>query len=499
MSEMLMGLTAVLTPYNLLICLVGLFVGVLFGALPGFSATMAVAIFVPFTYSMEPGSALLLLSGLYCGGVYGGSIPAVLLGIPGTPASAPTALEGNALVRKGEAGKALHLVTLASVFGGFLSAMCLLVFSGLLAKVAMMVGQPEQMFITIFGLSVVIMLSEDNLYKGVMVAIVSLILACFGQDPIEGYPRFTYGFSQMVSGLNVTAVLIGLFSLPEVFKMLEDPFGKIAESGKVGSMKLKFSLIKKSMINALRSTAIGVGIGIVPAAGPDIAAFMAYNQAKKASKEPEKFGTGSDEGIVAAEAGNNGATGGSLIPLLTLGIPGSAPAALFLSAMILHGVRPGPTLFTEHAETVYTMIIGFAVINLLMYFVGMFYCKAGSMILKIPKAILATSIVVLAVVGTFATNKNMFDVWVMFASGVIGYIMIRNDFPIAPIALSLLLGSNMEKAWSVTKTLYEGELYMIFTRPLAAILALLTIASFAFPIIKMWRKRKAAATKTEAK
>lgn len=498
MSEILVGLTAVLTPYNLLICLVGLFVGVLFGALPGFSATMAVAIFVPFTYSMEPGSALLLLSGLYCGGVYGGSIPAVLLGIPGTPASAPTALEGNALVRKGEAGRALHLVTLASVFGGFLSAMCLLVFSGLLAKVAMMVGQPEQMFITIFGLSVVIMLSEDNLYKGVMVAIVSLILACFGQDPIEGYPRFTYGFSQMVSGLNVTAVLIGLFSLPEVFKMLEDPFGKIAESGKVGSMKLKFSLIKKSLVNALRSTAIGVGIGIVPAAGPDIAAFMAYNQAKKASKEPEKFGTGSDEGIVAAEAGNNGATGGSLIPLLTLGIPGSAPAALFLSAMILHGVRPGPTLFTEHAETVYTMIIGFAVINLLMYFVGMFYCKAGSMILKIPKAILATSIVVLAVVGTFATNKNMFDVWVMFASGVIGYIMIRNDFPIAPIALSLLLGSNMEKAWSVTKTLYEGELYMIFTRPLAAILALLTIASFAFPIIKMWRKRKAAA-KTEAK
>ena len=493
MSEILMGLTAVLTPYNLLICILGLFVGVLFGALPGFSATMAVAIFVPFTYSMEPGSALLLLSGLYCGGVYGGSIPAVLLGIPGTPASAPTALEGNALVRKGEAGKALHVVTLASVFGGFLSAVCLLVFSGLLAKVAMMVGQPEQMFITIFGLSVVIMLSEDNLYKGVMVAIVSLILACFGQDPIEGYPRFTYGFSQMVSGLNVNAVLIGLFSLPEVFKMLEDPFGKIAESGKVGSMKLKFSLIKKNFGNALRSTAIGVGVGIVPAAGPDIAAFMAYNQAKKASKNPEMFGNGSEEGIVAAESGNNGATGGSLIPLLTLGIPGSAPAALFLSAMILHGVRPGPTLFTEHAETVYTMIIGFAVINLLMYFVGMFYCKAGSMILKIPKAILATSIVVLAIVGTFATNKNMFDVWVMLASGTIGYIMIRNDFPIAPIALALLLGSNMEKAWSVTKTLYAGEIYMIFTRPLTTILALFTIFSFAFPLIKMFRnKRKAA-------
>ena len=504
MNEILMGLTAVMTPYNLFICVAGLFIGVLFGALPGFSATMAVAIFVPFTYSMEPGSALLLLSGLYCGGVYGGSIPAVLLGIPGTPASAPTALEGNALVRKGQAGKALHLVTLASVFGGFVSALCLLVGSGLLAQVAMMVGQPEQMFITIFGLSVVIMLSEDNLYKGVMVAIVSLILACFGQDPIEGFPRFTYGFSALISGLNVTSVLIGLFSLPEVFKMLEDPFGKIAESGKVGSMKMKLSELKASLYNAIRSTLIGVGVGIVPAAGPDIAAFMAYNQAKKASKHPEQFGQGADEGIVAAESGNNGATGGSLIPLLTLGVPGSAPAALFLSAMILHGVRPGPTLFTEHAETVYTMIIGFAVINLLMYFVGMIYCKAGSMILKIPKAILATSIVVLAVVGTYSTNRNMFDVWVMFGAGVIGYIMIRNDFPIAPIALALLLGSNMEKAWSVTKTLYEGELYMIFTRPLTVALALFTVVSFAFPLYKMYRKHKnktkaAKAADTEVK
>lgn len=502
MSEILIGFAAVLTPYNMLICVVGLFVGVLFGALPGFSATMAVAIFVPFTYSMEPGSALLLLSGLYCGGVYGGSIPAVLLGIPGTPASAPTALEGNALVRQGEAGKALHMVTIASVFGGFLSAVCLLAFSGLLAQIAMLVGQPEQMWVAIFGLSVVVMLSEDNLFKGILVAIVSLILATFGQDPIEGFPRFSYGFSELVSGFSTVPVLIGLFSLPEVFKMLEDPFGKIAASGKVGSMKVKLSTLKKSLGNAIRSTAIGVGIGIVPAAGPDIAAFMAYNQAKKASKTPEEFGSGSEEGIVAAEAGNNGATGGSLIPLLTLGIPGSAPAALFLSAMILHGIRPGPTLFTEHAETVYTLIIGFAVINLLMYFVGMIYCKSGSLILKIPKAVLATSIVVLATVGTFATNKNMFDVWVMFGAGVLGYIMLRNGFPTAPVALALLLGSNMERSWSVTKTLYEGEIYMVFTRPLTLVLAVFTIFSLVYPLVKSYRrKRKAAqdAASTEGK
>ena len=498
LESIMLGFSNVMQPMNLLICLGGLFIGVLFGALPGFSATMAVAIFVPFTYVLEPGPALLLLSALYCGGVYGGSIPAVLVGIPGTPASAPTAWEGKALVKKGEAGRALSLVTVASCFGGFVSSVALLVCAPLLAKIAKMVGQPEQMFVAVFGLSVVVMLSQDNLFKGCMVAIVTLLIATFGQDPVEGFPRFTYGFSELTGGFSVVPVLIGLFSLPEVFKMLEDPFGKMAESGKVGSMKLKLTDITENMFNALRSTIWGVVIGIIPAAGPDIAAFLCYNEARKASKHPEEFGNGSAEGIVAAEAGNNGVTGGSLIPLLTLGIPGSAPAAIFLGAMIIHGIRPGPTLFTRNAETVYTMIIGFAIINLLMFFVGMFYCKFGSLILVIPKSILATVIVVLAVVGTFATNKNMFDVLVMFGAGIIGYIMLRNDFPTSPIALALLLGTNMEKAMSLTRTMYEGEMYMIFSRPLTTALALFTVFSFAYPLIKMkLDKKKAAKAESE--
>ena len=498
LESIMLGFANVVQPVNLLICLGGLFIGVLFGALPGFSATMAVAIFVPFTYVLEPGPALLLLSALYCGGVFGGSIPAVLVGIPGTPASAPTAWEGKALVKKGEAGRALSLVTVASCFGGFVSSVALLVCAPLLASIAKMVGQPEQMFVAIFGLSVVVMLSQDNLFKGCMVAIVTLLIATFGQDPVEGFPRFTYGFSQLTAGFSVVPVLIGLFSLPEVFKMLEDPFGKMAESGKVGSMKLKLTDITENMFNALRSTIWGVVIGIIPAAGPDIAAFLCYNEARKASKHPEEFGNGSAEGIVAAEAGNNGVTGGSLIPLLTLGIPGSAPAAIFLGAMIIHGIRPGPTLFTRNAETVYTMIIGFAIINLLMFFVGMFYCKFGSLILVIPKSILATVIVVLAVVGTFATNKNMFDVFVMFGAGILGYIMLRNDFPTSPIALALLLGTNMEKAMSLTRTMYEGEMYMIFSRPLTTALALFTVFSFAYPLIKMKMDKKKAAKSEQA-
>ncbi len=493
MADILLGFSNVVQPMNVLICIGGLFIGVLFGALPGFSATMAVAIFVPFTYVMEPGPALLLLSALYCGGVFGGSIPAVLVGIPGTPASAPTALEGKALVRKGFAGRALHHVTLSSCFGGTLSAVALLVCAPLLAQIAKMVGQPEQMMVAIFGLSVVVMLSEDNLFKGVMVAIISLILATFGQDPVQGFPRFTYGFSQLTGGFSVVPVLIGLFSLPEVFKMLEDPQGKMAETGTVGSMKLAISEVLGNVVNAVRSAVIGICVGIIPAAGPDIAAFLAYNEAKKASKHPEEFGNGAPEGIVAAEAGNNGATGGSLIPLLTLGIPGSAPAAIFLGAMIIHGVRPGPTLFSQHADVVYTMIIGFIMINILMYFVGMIYCKGGSFILLIPKSILATVIVVLAVVGTFATNKNLFDVWVMFGAGLLGYLMLRNDFPTSPVALALLLGTNMEKALSLTRTMYEGKMMTVFQRPLFLALTVFTIFSFVFPLVKMHllKKKKA--------
>lgn len=490
MENILTGLSSVLQPANLFFCISGLFIGVLFGALPGFSATMAVAVFVPFTYGMNPGAALLLLSALYCGGVYGGSIPAVLIGIPGTPASAPTALEGRALVKKGEAGRALNLVTLASAFGGFFSSIALLLCAPLLAKIAMLVGAPEQIFVAVFGLSVVVMLSQDNLFKGCLVAVVSLLIACFGQDPVMGFPRFTYGMSQLTGGLDVVVVLIGLFSLPEVFKMLEDPLGKMAETGKVGSMKLKLEDITSNIGNAFRSTVLGVVIGIIPAAGPDIAAFLSYNEARKASKNPQEFGNGSGEGIIAAEAGNNGVTGGSLIPLLTLGIPGSAPAALFLGAMIIHGVRPGPTLFTQHADTVYTLIIGFALINLLLYFVGLAFCKCGSLILLIPKAILATSIVVLATIGTFSINKNLFDVFVMFGAGVLGYIMLRNDFPTSPIALALLLGPMLEKAVSITWAMYEGRMAEIFHRPMTVILLLLTIFSFAFPFVKAWMQKR---------
>ncbi len=491
MEIVLSALVTVLEPANLFICIFALFVGVLFGALPGFSATMGVAVFVPFSYVLEPQQALLLLTGVYCGGVYGGSISAILLGIPGTPASVPTAYDGKQLTAKGESGRALLVATIASCFGGFASAVALTLFSPLLARIAMMVGPPEQVMIAIFGLSVVCMLAFGNMLKGILVGFLALLIATVGQDPVLGYPRFTGGLYQLISGFSVVPVLIGVFSLPEVFKMLEKPKETLVDIEHVSKMKIKLKDITGNMVNLIRSSLLGIGIGIIPAAGPDIAAFLSYNEAKKASKHPEEFGKGSIEGLIAAETANNGVTGGSLIPLLTLGIPGSAPAAIFLGAMIIHGLRPGPMLFTANADTVYTLLIGFGIINILMLFVGLFYCKVSQKILVVPKSVLAITIAVLAVIGSYSINQNVFDVIVMFVFGVIGYIMLKFDYPLSPIALALLLGPMLEESLTLVNTMYDGNYFKMLSRPLTLLFFIITLASFFYPFISKYIKKKA--------
>lgn len=492
MSNILIGLSNVFTPVNLLLCLGGVFAGIIFGALPGFSATMGVAVFVPFSYALEPEGALLLLSGVYCGGVYGGSIPAILLGIPGTPASAPTAMEGRPLTRRGESGRALALCTAASSTGGFISALALIFMAPVLAMIALKVGPPEQIMIAIFGLSVVCMLAEGNMAKGLLVGFVALVLATIGQDPQVGYPRFTFGNLNLYAGVSIVPILIGLFSLPEVIKMLETDGENFVEVASTGKMTLKISDFTKNVTNLVRSTLLGIGIGIIPAAGPDIASFLSYNEARKASKHKEDFGNGSVEGILASEAANNAVTGGSLIPLLSLGIPGSAPAAIFLGAMYIHGLRPGSQLFNNNAEVVYTLLVGFAVINILMFFAGLIFCKFANYVLVIPKSILATMIVILATVGAYAINKNMFEVYQMYIAGIAGYIMDKNDYPVSPVALALLLGSMLETAISQTVVMYPKNILKMFTRPFTIVFTMLVVISFAWPIIKKQFSKKKA-------
>jgi len=496
MANIIAGFVNVLTPVNLLIMLGGILAGIIFGALPGFSATMGVAVFVPFSYALEPEAALLLLSGVYCGGVYGGSIPAILLGIPGTPASAPTALEGRSLTNRGESGRALALCTAASSFGGFMSSLALLFLAPVLAIIALRVGPPEQIMIAVFGLSVVCMLSEGNMVKGLLVGFVSLLLATIGQDPQVGFPRFTFGNLNLYAGVSLVPILIGLFSMPEVFKMLETEGESFVEVASTGKMYLKVTDFTKNKVNLIRSTLIGIGVGIIPAAGPDIASFLAYNEARKSSQKKEEFGNGSIEGILASESANNAVTGGSLIPLLSLGIPGSAPAAIFLGAMYIHGLQPGAQLFTRNAHIVYTLLVGFAIVNVLIFFGGWIFCKFAKYVLVIPKSILATMIVILASVGSFAINKSMFDVMQMYIAGIVGYIMVKNDYPVSPVALALLLGSMLETAISQTVVMYPDNIFIMFTRPYTLVFTALVLISFAWPLISKKIKEKLAAKRS---
>lgn len=497
LSSIAAGLVAVFMPHNLLICIGGVIAGIIFGALPGFSATMGVAVFVPFSYALEPQQALLLLSGVYCGGVFGGSIPAILLGIPGTPASAPTSFEGRALTERGESGRALALCTFSSSVGGFFSALALIFCAPVLSIIALRVGPPEQVMIAIFGLSVVCMLSFGNMAKGLLVGFFSLVLACIGQDPQVGFPRFTFGSINLYAGVSLVPILIGLFSLPEVIKMLETEGESFVKVDKPSKMSLKWKDFKGEIGNMIRSTLLGIGIGIIPAAGPDIASFLAYNEARKTSKHPEEFGKGSAGGIIASESANNAVTGGSLIPLLSLGIPGSAPAAIFLGAMYIHGLQPGSSLFKDNADVVYTLLVGFAVINVLMFFVGWLFCKVAGKILTIPKSVLATSIVILATVGSFSISKNIFDVIQMYIAGICGYVMVKNNYPLSPVALALLLGKMLESSIAQTMVMYPDNVLEMFTRPFTIVFAFLVVLSFVWPILSKQLKARSEAKRAK--
>ncbi len=479
-------------PLNLAMMVFGLLLGMIFGALPGFSATMAVAVLVPLTYWVPPEVGLNLLSAIFCGGIYGGSITAILLRIPGTPASVPTSFDGFALTQQGQPERALGMSTLASSVGGLLSAFALIFFSPILAMAALKFGPPELMALAIFGLSVVSILSPGSLVKGLIACLIGLLMGVVGQDPLNGFPRLTFGRYELLGGFPLVPVLIGLFSIPPVIEMAEQLIGARSIDRVFGSLLVSMKDFKRCWWTIVRSSLIGIGIGIIPAAGPDIASFVAYNDEVRRSKNPEKFGKGEIRGIAAPEAANNGCTGGSLIPLLTLGIPGSPPAAIFLGALFIHGLRPGPMIFQNRPEVGYTVITGFVIISILMYFLGLAFCRLAKGVVRVPQNILAPIIVVLTVIGSYAIGTNMFDVWVMFISGLIGFVMQRTGFPLSPICLALILGPMLESEMTRTKLMFHGNYLLFYTRPIALLLLGLSLIMFFWPWISQWFTRRRA-------
>ena len=473
-----------LTPAHLAVMLAGVVAGLIIGAMPGLSSNLGIALMLPVTFGMDPISALILLTSLYTSAIYGGSFSAILLHTPGTSASAATAIDGFALTRKGEFNKAIRISTFASVIGGVISALALLTIAPPLSLLALKFGPAEYFWLAIFGITVIGTLASGNMIKGLISGAIGLAISTVGLDLDSGFPRFTFGLYDLQGGIGFVPAVIGLFSLSQALLMCEKPHHSIQEVDvtKGGKWRLlpTWEEIKFIHVTIWRSSIIGVIIGILPGAGGDIGSWTAYNEAKRFSKDDPDFGKGSIRGVAASESANNATTGGAIIPLLTLGIPGSPSAAVLLGALILHGMQPGRGLFTEHAHFTYTVCVGFLIANLVMGFVGMGMCRYMGVIARLPNSVLIIAVIVLSIVGSYSLGNNMYDVYIMLVFGVLGYLMRKSGFSAAPMVLGMILGPLCEKGFRQSVLLADNSvlLYMI-SNPISWVLIALILISIA--------------------
>ncbi len=484
MSDILYGLLNALTLINLIAAFGSVAVGIIVGALPGLSAAMGVALLIPITFGMPADTALISLAGVYCGAIYGGSISAILLHTPGTSSAAATAIDGYQLTLKGKAGKALATATIASFIGGILSTIALYTLSPLLANLALKFGPTEYFWLSIFGLTIIAGVSSKSMLKGLISGALGLVISTIGMDPMLGIPRFSFGSTSLLEGLPFTATLIGLFSMSQVLVLAEKEIKEMDRTKKLtDKVYLTWEEIKRILPISLWSTVIGTVVGILPGAGGTIASFMGYNEAKRFSKNKEEFGKGSIEGVAGAEAANNAVTGGSLIPTLTLGIPGNSVTAILLGGLVIQGLRPGPDLFTIHGKITYTFFAGFAIVNIFMLILGLFGVGFFAKISTVKDSILIPIIFVLSVVGSYAINNRMSDVWVMFIFGIIGYFVKKFDLNAAAIVLALILGPIGETGLRRTLIMNDGSIMALFNGAISWVLIILSVLSLLSPII----------------
>ena len=486
------ALQNLLTIENLIWINLGVFIGSVFAAIPGLTVILCIILFLPFTYQMTAIPGMMFLLGIYCAGGYGGSVSAILINTPGTPHAAATMLDGYPLNQKGRTKAALKIALYASTFGGIFSALMLLFLAPQVAKVAAMLGTAEYFLVCLFGLTIIAGISGDSLSKGVMAACLGLLVSCIGLDPIDGTQRFMFGQAFLAEGINVTCALIGLFSMSQVLILAEK---KIKQRAKAAKFSDKITLsgkeIKRITPTILRSWVIGNLIGILPGAGASIACFLGYNTSRQFSHHKEEFGKGSIEGVAGSEAANNAVTGGSLIPMLTLGIPGESVTAVLMGGLIIQGLQPGPELFTRYAPMTYTFFAGFVLVQFFMLGIGLLGCRGFAQISRLSDAILIPSVAVLCVVGSFAIHKNFFDVVIMMIFGVLGYLVRKFDLNPAAIVLALILGPIGENGLRRSLRLSGGSPAILFSTPLCWVLIALCVFGVCSPIFMNRMEKKA--------
>ena len=491
LSMMGAGFVNALTPINILMMAGGVTMGIIIGCMPGLSAAMGVALMLPLTFTMKAETGLIVLGAIYCGAIFGGSISAILIHTPGTPASAATAIEGYQMTLKGQAGKALATACWSSFWGGLLSCISLYFFAPLLAQLALKFMSAEYFWLSIFGLTIIAGVASKSLVKGLISGALGLLLSTIGLDPITGTKRFMFGQAFLAEGINTTCALIGLFSMSQVFILAEKKIVERAKASKV-SDKMSLTRAEKKMLwpTVLRSWIIGNITGILPGAGASIACFIGYNTARQFSKHKEDFGHGAIEGVAGSEAANNAVTGGSLIPTLTLGIPGESVTAVLMGGLIIQGLTPGPELFTKHAAMTYTFFAGFVLVQFFMLAIGLLGCRGFAHISRLSDAILIPCVTVLCVVGSYAIHKNFSDVILMMIFGVIGYLMRKFDLNTAAIVLALILGPIGEKGLRNALRASQGSISILFSSVVCWILILLCVVGILSPMLMAKLEKK---------
>ena len=479
--------TVLLNPINFLYVFVGITAGIVVGALPGLTATMGCALLIPFTFGRPPVQGLLMLLGIFCGGIYGGSVSSILIRTPGTPSAAATALDGYPLAQKGMAGKAIGMATIASFLGGTIGAVTMTFLSPQIAKFGLKFGPPEFFALAFFGLGMIITVSGRSLLKGVIAAIFGLLLSTVGFDPLSGVARFTFGSRNLLGGVTFIPALIGLFGYAQVFRNIEKMMLVPNVKSKIEHILPTFMEIRSTLGTIVKSALMGTFIGSIPGTGCEVAAFASYGEAKRTSDNPEAFGTGELKGVAAPEAGNNAATGGAMIPMLTLGVPGDAVTAVLLGALTIHGLQPGPMLFRDHLDIVYPIFAGMIMAQLVLLLVGLSGARLFASIINIDRKILTPIIFFLCIVGSYSMRFSFFDVGLSLVIGIIAYFMEYYDYSVSPVLLALILGPMAEQNLRRSLIISHGDPMIFFTRPISItliIVALLMMVSSYYRIKK---------------
>jgi putative tricarboxylic transport membrane protein len=478
-------------PTFLFVVIVSVPLGIIIGVLPGIGATMGVTVLLPLTFGMSPIFGITMLLGVYCGAAYGGAIPAVLINTPGTPSAICTILDGYPMATRGEAETALSTSVWASFAGGIISVALLSFLAPMLAEVAMKFSYTEYFAISFFGIIMVVFtVSRGEFLKGLIMAAFGLFLSTVGQDNMSPIQRFTFGILKLSRGLPLLPILVGIFAISQALVLTQ---GKIKAvelkmAGKGSRWLIGLRVLAANKMTLIKSSLIGTMVGAIPGTGGAVASFVAYSEAKRASKTPEKFGTGHAEGVVASESANNGVTGGALIPLLTLGIPGDAVTAVMLGAFVAQGLFPGPALFIQHSDIVYSIFLAMGLIYIFLLVYGVFAARLFAAVLKLQESILVPVILVICFVGAYSVNSSLLDVGIAIIFGVIGYILTKLRFPLPPIILGLILGPIAEEGLRQSLIRSDGSWAILVTSPISAVFLCLTMLVVIRQLYLTWRK-----------